>query len=225
MIDIHSHILPNVDDGSQSVEESRKILEMLQDQGVETVVATPHFYPRRDRVEAFLERRAKAAAQLDAPVILGAEIAYFPGIGNSKELGGLTLGNSRLLLVEMPYGSWTEQMVLELCDMATQTGLSPVLAHVDRYPRQIRRWSKALLASGVYFQCNAESLLRWKSRGFVLRQLKQGNIHFLGSDSHNLTNRKPCMAEAAAVITKKLGSEALKNLTAFTKSALENPAR
>lgn len=220
MVDLHSHILPGVDDGSQSPEESEALLQMLKDQGVQTVVATPHFYPRKDRVEAFLARRAEAAAKLSAPVLLGAEVAYFPGISHSKELARLTLGDTKLLLLEMPYGRWDDKMVQELCAFATQTGLTPVLAHVDRYPRQIRRWGKLLLDSGVYFQCNAHAFLHWRRRGWALRRLKRGELHFLGSDTHNLKNRLPHMEAAAAIITKKLGSEPLETLTAFTKKML-----
>lgn len=221
MTDIHSHVLPNVDDGSGSPEESRELLALLHSQGVETVVATPHFYPQADTVTDFLARRAKAAAKLDVPLMLGAEVAYFRGISRSTELAPLTLGSTRLLLLEMPYRTWTEQMVGEVCTFASQTGLTPVLAHVDRYPRQLRRWGKLLLDSGVYFQCNADAFLCRRRRGWALRQLRLGNIHFLGSDSHNLTTRQPHMAEAAEVITKKLGSEPLEKLTAFAKIMLK----
>lgn len=64
MIDFHSHILPGIDDGSASVEESLKLLEMLAEQGVKTVVATPHFYPDRTSVSDFLRRRDAAYQRL-----------------------------------------------------------------------------------------------------------------------------------------------------------------
>ena len=82
MIDIHSHILPGIDDGSQSVEESHALLALLREQGVETVVATPHFYADRNDPENFLRRRKEALARLDhgetemPRILLGAEVAY-----------------------------------------------------------------------------------------------------------------------------------------------------
>lgn len=221
MIDLHSHILPGVDDGSKSLDESRAMLALLREQGVERVVATPHFYPRSDTVAAFLERRKAAAEMLDEDLVLGAEVAYFSAIGHSKELGALTLGKTKLLLVEMPYAPWTEDMVRKVCMLPTRTGLTPVLAHVDRYRSQLRRWGKLFLDSGVYFQCNADAFLSWKSRRWALKQLSLGHIHFLGSDSHNLQTRPPRLGNAAQVITKKLGSEPLEQLTAFTKKMLE----
>ena len=185
-------------------------------------VATPHFHPRRDTVEAFLARRAKALESLgDVDLVMGAEVAYFSGIGSSKELDALTLGNTKLLLLEMPYGKWTEKMVQNVCGLPSRTGLMPVLAHVDRYRKQLRRGGKLLLGSDVFFQCNADAFLSWKSRGWACRQLRLGNIHFLGSDCHNLDKRPPNMGEAARVITKKSGSEALDKLTALSKFMLK----
>ena len=89
MIDLHSHILPGMDDGSKNPEESAALLRMLQQQGVTTLAATPHFYAR-ETPEAFLKRRQEAVAKLpimeDGPrMLLGAEVAYFSGMGNCEE--------------------------------------------------------------------------------------------------------------------------------------------
>ena len=89
MIDLHSHILPGMDDGSQSPEETAALLGMLQKQGVTTLAATPHFYAR-ETPESFLQRREEAAAHLpctESPaILLGAEVAYFAGMGSSEAL-------------------------------------------------------------------------------------------------------------------------------------------
>ena len=78
MIDLHSHILPEMDDGSKDAEMSHKMLDEMAAQGVKTVAATPHFYATRDLPEAFLERRAKAVERLgelrpDAPRVILAQ--------------------------------------------------------------------------------------------------------------------------------------------------------
>lgn len=226
MIDIHSHILPGVDDGSKDLQMSSSMLSQMQQQGVETVVATPHFYALQDDPESFLQRRNEAFSQLpkqDAvQVLLGAEVAYFDGMAGSRQLESMQLGNSKLLLVEMPFGPWSPRMVREICMLPVQLGLRPVLAHVDRYRdrAQLPKYQQQLLEQGVLFQCNAQAFIDLRSRRWALRQVKQGNIHFLGSDTHNLTTRAPNLGQAAQIISKKLGSGALEELMAFSKEML-----
>ena len=229
MIDLHSHILPEMDDGSKSREMSLQMLDLMAQQGIDTVAATPHFYASRDLPEAFLERRARAAALLGQVkpqhprVILGAEVAYFDGMGRSAGvLEQLQLGDSGLLLVEMPFGPWNKRMVREVCDLPLQTGLTPVLAHVDRYRQkeQLPANLEQLLECGVLFQCNAEAFLHFGSRGWALKLVDRELVHFLGSDAHNLTTRKPNLGDAARVIEKKLGGETLEDLMGFSRQQL-----
>ena len=229
MIDLHSHILPGMDDGSKDPEMSRAMLEQMHRQGTGTVVATPHFYARQHTPESFLERRAEAAAKMEydpetAPqVLLGAEVAYFDGMSRSDDLIKLQLADSGLLLVEMPIGPWTMRMVQELYQLQTQLGLTPVLAHVDRYRRadQLPKYMRQLLSQGTLFQCNAYPFLHFLNRRWALGQLARGNIHFLGSDSHNLTDRAPNLQAAATVISRKLGAEFLDEMTSFSKDLLK----
>lgn len=228
MIDLHSHILPGVDDGSETPEMSRQLLALLRKQGVEAVVATPHFYAGQDTPEDFLCRRAQAFDRLeqdtaDAPkILLGAEVAYFNGMSHSKALDRLQLGKSGLLLVEMPFGSWTQWMIQEISQIPALTGLTPVLAHVNRYRRadQLPRYRKELLDQGILFQCNAEAFLSLWERRWALGMLRQGQIHFLGSDTHNLTTRAPNLDRAKDVITRKLGADTMDRLTACSKEML-----
>lgn len=215
MIDIHSHILPKMDDGSASLEETNKLLDMLWHQGVTTVVATPHFYATKETPESFLQRRAECLAQMPAQsenrpkVLIGAEVAYFPGIGNCDAIIPLQIGNTGLLLVEMPFCSWTDRMVEEICDIPSGLGLTPILAHVNRYrgSKQFPKYMQKLSKSGVYFQCNAEAFESLSSRRWALNLMKKGYLHFLGSDCHNLTSRPPKIDLAAEAMEKKLGAK------------------
>lgn len=228
MIDLHSHILPGIDDGSQSVEESRALLTLLREQGVQTVVATPHFYAHQDNPEEFLRRREDAIARLDCDpaelpqILTGAEVAYFDGMCHSDVLTRLQLAKSGLLLVEMPFAPWTQRMITEISQLPLLTGLTPVLAHVERYRHrdQLPKYRRQLVEQGVLFQCNADAFLSMQERRWVLSLLKKGSLHFLGSDTHNLTARPPKMDQAAAVIEKKLGADTLSQLTAFSKELL-----
>ena len=229
MIDLHSHILPGVDDGSDSVEMSCAMLRELQTQGVETVVATPHFYALQDTPEAFLQRRTEAAEQMagsveNAPqLLLGAEIAYFDGLSSSEVPEKLQIENTGLVLVEMPFAAWTPRAIREICQMPAMTGLTPVLAHIDRYrrPDQFPKYRDELLANGALFQCNAEAFLpRWDRR-WALQLFRQGCIHFLGTDAHNMTSRKPCIDQAAQVIRQKLGMDLLDDFCSEARELLK----
>lgn len=225
MIDLHSHILPQMDDGSKSTEETEKLLQMLKAQGVTELAATPHFYADRERPEDFLRRREEALSRMpetDLPLHIGAEVAYFPGMQNCEDLISLQLGSTRLLLVEMPFRPWTDRMAADICAIPVHLGLTPVLAHIDRYRggRQFPKYFRQLLESDVLFQCNADAFEKLLSRSWALKQLKHGLIHFLGSDSHNLTTRAPRLELAANSIRKKLGPEFFADFTDFSRQLL-----
>ena len=227
MIDLHTHILPGMDDGSKSAEETAQLLELLRQQGITTVAATPHFYPQ-ETPDAFLKRRDAALESAlsvvkDGPALLpGAEVAYFAGIGNCETLETLQIGQTRLLLLEMPFSDWTERIVEDVCEISSQLGLIPVLAHINRYTgkQQFPKYKDKLLRSGIYFQCNAEAFLSFKTRLWALRMMKKGYIHFLGSDCHNLASRPPKLNKARAVIAKRLGKDFLENLDRETQLLL-----
>ena len=228
MIDVHTHILPCIDDGSKSVEMSLEMLRISAAQGVKTVVATPHFYPTRNNPEKFDEDRQRAWEQLgqlpeDLPqVLLGAEVAYFEGISRSSQLEAMRLGSSDLLLVEMPMSPWTDRMMEELRQIPGNLGLQPVLAHVDRYLHrsQLPRYLEDILDMEIPLQVSASAFGKFSERGKMLRLVKNGCVDFLGSDAHNLTTRVPNMADAARVIAKKLGEEALQDITARSAQLL-----
>lgn len=218
MLDLHTHILPQMDDGSQSPEETEKLLEMLCSQGVTELAATPHFYANRESLDAFLLRREECIKRMHPqtrlPIHFGAEVAYFPGMQNCDALTKLQIGSSGLLLVEMPFRSWTDRMVEDICTIPVHLGLIPVLAHVDRYQGlgQFTKYRHRLAENEVLFQCNAEAFERGFSCRWALKQIKDGFIDFLGSDCHNLTTRPPQIAHAIGVIKKKAGAATLTQL-------------
>lgn len=214
MIDIHTHILPKIDDGSKSAEMTNQILDLMYRQGITTVAATPHFYANMETPAQFLARREKAVARMipsenpQPEILLGAEVAYFSGIGICEEVIPLQLGKTKLLLVEMPFADWSERMVKEICDMPKNLGLIPVLAHINRYrgKRQFTKYQLRLAKAGVLFQCNGDIFQERFKRNWALKQFKEGYIHFLGSDCHNTDTRPSNLDAAAQVITKYLGA-------------------
>ena len=220
MIDFHSHILPGIDDGSKSTKMSLEMLSALRAQGADTIAATPHFYATQRSTESFLNRRAQAAGKLreglpaDAPrILLGAEVLYFPGVGRMEKLEELCLEGTRLLLLEMPFTTWSEYMVREVNELARSGRVTLMLAHMERYYfRQDPSVWDALLDNGVYLQSNAEFFLSFRTRRRALQLLRDGYIHVLGTDCHNMGARAPRLGEARRRIEKHLGAEALQDI-------------
>ncbi len=223
MIDWHSHILPGMDDGSRSVEESKALLQALAQQGVDTVVATPHFYADDEPIERFLQRRAEAYAKLagicTVRILCGAEVRFYPGISKLEQLESLCLGGSFVLLLEMPEERWTEYTIREVLQLAGRFTL--VLAHMERCIfLQKRGTLERLLENGVLMQTNASFYLHFATRRKALRLLKSGQVHMLGSDCHNMRSRPPRIGEAKEVICKKLGEEFLHRVNEFGEAVL-----
>ena len=229
--DFHSHILPGVDDGSRSLEETLSMLRMEAGQGIRHVVATPHFYAHQDTPEAFLKRREEAwqilkKALSDAPdlpqVTLGAEVYYFPGMSESDALSQLTIGGKRFLLLEMPHAPWTETMYREMEAIYVRQGITPVIAHIDRYisPLRTHRILKRLEELPVLVQANGSFFLNRHTAAMGLRMIREDRIHLLGSDCHDLKSRKPDLGDALSLIGKRLGSGAIESVLAYEKMVL-----
>ena len=225
IIDFHSHVLPGMDDGSESVAQSLQMLRLLAQQGVTHVVATPHFYAHQDTPDAFLARRAESEASLRAAMagcdglpelLMGAEVHYFPGISEAAAVRGLTIGGKSCMLLEMPEYAWTASMYREMEQLKSKQGITPILAHVDRYmgPWHNRDLPKRLARLPVAVQVNGAFFLRRSTRGLALKLLRQGFVHLLGSDCHNVTTRRPNLGEAAALIRRHLGEETLQRVYA-----------
>lgn len=229
MIDWHTHVLPGMDDGSRSVEESLSLLRMLAQQGVHIVMATPHFYAGSESVDAFLARRKTAYDNLqqafpaDTPeILLGAEVRYYPGISRLADLKRLRIEGTKLLLLEMSMERWTEYTVRELVELASSGDLSLILAHVERY-RSLQSsdvWNR-LYESGIRMQVNAGFFIGLPTKRKALALLRDGGIHFLGSDCHNLKTRPPRVGKACEMIRKKFGDEFLAEWNDYGEAVLD----
>lgn len=229
--DFHSHILPRVDDGSRSLRESIAMLQKEAEQGVTHVVATPHFYAQHDTPEQFLERREQAEERLREEMAkhsglpelhVGAEIYFFPGISDSDILKRLTIDKKECILLEMPVSSWTDRMYREIAEIPMKQGLTPIIAHVDRYigPLATHGIPDRLAKLPVYVQANANFFLRAATRSMALRMLQANRIHLIGSDCHNMSSRLPNVGPAADVIRKRLGEEKLDRISSYEKEIL-----
>lgn len=232
MIDFHSHVLPGIDDGSRDTDMSLEMLNQERGQGVDTVVATPHFYADRDSVKAFLERREQSMEQLaeaaeqkkqELPrICTGAEVAYFRGIGQAGLVQALCIQPTRVVLVEMPFCQWDSSVYDDIQKLYEKQNLIPVLAHIERYydfQRDRSIWSE-VMDLPLHSQMNAGPFLDWRKRRKCLRILRDRGTVLLGSDAHNLTSRKPNLQPGCEVIREKLGSEYLARTQALEEELL-----
>jgi len=231
LTDFHSHILPGIDDGSETVAESIRMLQTEAQQGIVRVVATPHFYPRYDSPERFLRRRETAVNRLRAEmekhtglpeIVLGAEVYYFRGMSESEYLNQLTIGQKGCILIEMPPAPWPDEVYRELEDIWRLRRLVPVVAHIDRYIGPFRTFGipKRLEATPALVQANADFFLERRTASMALRFLREGKIHLLGSDCHNMDSRSPNLGEAVRKIQQTLGPGALERIISFEKEIL-----
>lgn len=216
MIDIHTHILPGMDDGSVSLEESLAMAKESARQGVRLLAATPHFYATQEDPNSFLRRREKSLALLESAwqdsfptLLVGAEVRYFDGISRVERIAHLTLDHTRILLLEMPFTSWSGRMVDEVLELQRSRGLQVLLAHVERYLKdQDGQVWETFRQNGVWMQCNANFFLRWQTKRKAQALFKKGEIQMLGSDTHNMTTRPPNLAMARDALVKSLGQAA-----------------
>lgn len=203
MIDFHSHILPKMDDGAENLQTSLEMLRMSYDQGVDVMVATSHFYADEEYPRDFLNRRRRALERLQEimtlsgetfpQVIPGAEVLYFPGIGDAEEICELKIGNSNAILIEPPMTAWRDSMLDEIAGLQLKQNCVPVIAHVDRFMNYLGDASliDRVLGRGMLVQVNAEYFLNPRTQRMAFQNLKNGKIHLIGSDCHNLTSRAP----------------------------------
>ncbi|MBE6992484.1 MAG: hypothetical protein E7430_07890 [Ruminococcaceae bacterium] len=220
IIDFHSHILPQVDDGSDSTETSLAMLAKEAGQGVRHVVLTPHFYADRDNPVKFLNRRNEAANRLaeamwgrdDLPRLhLGAEVAYYKGMSESEDLKKLCLGDSKFIMVELPMRKWGNDIFDELAHIPVRLGLTPVIAHVERYITAFNadKIISRLEELPLRLQVNSSFFLQRKTVKLATRLLRDERIHLIGTDCHNMTSRPPTLGKAVAEIEQRLGDDAL----------------
>lgn len=232
IFDFHSHVLPGVDDGSASVEESIAMLQCEAEQGIRHVIATPHFYAQYDSPQRFLERRLQAEERLrDAmsgvaglpQLTMGAEVRLFPGISECDSLSQLTIGKNGYILIEMPQAPWSPRDWKELAEIPDKQGLTPIIAHVDRYIRPMRTYGipQRLEELPVLVQANASFFSNGMTARMAMGMLKKQQIHLLGSDCHNMTSRKPNLGEAVQKIHARLGEEPLQRIDGCARQVLQ----
>lgn len=216
-IDIHSHILPGVDDGSQNMDESLEMLHRAADEGIRKMILTPHNKAEHKNVSVEGIRKRIHTLQTEVsrqkiPITLypGNEIFYRDGVAEMLEEGSLcTLADTRYVLVEfqpLEEFGYIRSAIYEL----TSCGFTPILAHVERYACMASKLDNVLYAidRGALIQINASTVtgnMGLKGKQTVKKMLKGHMVHFVSTDAHDCERRAPYLAECAQYICKKFG--------------------
>ncbi|MBQ3181331.1 MAG: hypothetical protein IJB50_01020 [Clostridia bacterium] len=232
-IDFHTHILPDIDDGSQSVEMSLKMLDMAASSGAKTVILTPHVNATSDFDEFLSMRNEKynelcsaiEKNQVSTPKLLcGAEVLLDGSLSEKENVRSLCIEGTELLLLELPYAQWNSWYNHEIYNIVSKHEVVPVLAHVERYLKTSKDVEKlsALASFGVKFQVNAGSFLTFATRRIIRELASSGLIWAIGSDAHNLSNRSADISKALRVFKRKFGDEFLDYMYEKTSTLLKN---
>jgi protein-tyrosine phosphatase len=222
--DVHSHILPGIDDGSANMEETVQMLKTAIDQGIQCIIATPHYALGADnapvkRLEEVREQVLEEARKLskDFKLYLGNELFYSESIVEElKEGKALTLAGSRYVLVEFSVKE-EYRYIYQGMGQLIRAGYAPVLAHVERYLCLKKKKDRLmeLIEQGCYLQMNSSSLIGglFDTEAAYNRKLFDlGMIHLIGSDSHDSRFRVPKMRSAVDALRKKSDQEHIRKV-------------
>ena len=211
MIDLHTHALPNIDDGASNPQETIEILKVELEQGVTEVVFTPHYYGKCSG-EEFIEKRQKAFDSIKdnipegMKVRLGAEV-LLTGVNDPSDetICSLAIEGTKYVLIELPFQCWRDSLLEKIADFIAETGYTPIIAHVERYMEVLKNPSMLtyLAELGCLIQVNTTAFLEKRLKQFAFTLLRKGLVHCLGTDAHNTTTRGVDYAEAKNAILKK----------------------
>ncbi len=198
MVDFHSHCLPAMDDGACDRAESIAMLLESKRQGVDTVVATSHYYASQEDVDTFLSRREQAVRLLgdgvpDGMLLrLGAEVLLQEGL-SARDLQPLCIEGTRHILIELPFMPPMPWMYEELENIALGQRLDIILAHTDRYRPWYSREKIAAMADlpALTLQINAEAITGYADFHRLRRWLPPAEGLVFGSDMHHSDHRAP----------------------------------
>lgn len=234
MFDIHCHMLPDLDDGADDLEESLLMAKQAVDDGIEGVIVTPHhrngrFDTERLLIESKVEYIRLALQQHNIPlqVKAGQEIRYYKYLVNDLVNGNiLSLGHSRYILIELPFYSCPDDLDELLFELLLRNYI-PVIAHPERNAELLRDPDKLLrfVEAGVCTQVNSDSVLGLRGKRiqqYVLSMCKRSLVHCVASDAHGATRRVFNLKAAYSLIERKISPHVVHILQHNAKAIWEN---
>lgn len=234
-IDIHSHILPGIDDGSESMDETIRMLHIAANEGITTIIATPHYEAGRNNYPVehlrYITKQVQHEADKidkDFRIFLGNELYYSESIVEDLKSGkALTLAGSRYVLVEFPCTVGFKAIYRGL-NKFIYNGYIPILAHVERYHCIYKRPElvNELVEMGCYTQMNCHSVMGGlldMEASYNRKLLNYDLIQFVGSDSHSDKERAPMMEKAIKHLYKKCDDSLINKIVLINpRKILEN---
>ncbi len=219
MVDLHSHILPNIDDGSKNMKETLKMGKIAEAEGFSKIIATPHYIEGEFTLkrEQFLSTIKKVneyfmEKAVNIEILPGSEVYISPNLPSKLKKGEIfTLNNTSYVLIEFPMGSipiYIEEVLYEV----RLLGYKPVIAHPERYTKVMEDpdYLKGLIKQGNYVQINSLSVIgvlgkKTKQTAEIL--LKHRMVHFIGTDAHTSRTRSPRIKKALKQMRQWVSSE------------------
>lgn len=213
MVDIHCHILPYIDDGAASIDVSKEMAVIAKDDGIESIVATPHFIEYESEISKddilnscnnlnnFLHQN-----QINLNIIPGCEAFISPSLPKKYKDGKMMSINNKgkHVLIELPVGDYpeyTEDVIFEFKVM----GITPIIAHIERYHYVTGDFHiiNRLIKQGALTQVNSTSITGLFGEEFrykAMELIKCNMVHFIASDAHTTRGRSPKISKALAYL-------------------------
>ena len=216
MVDIHNHILPQVDDGADYIATSLEMLRRGLEEGIEAAVLTPHFKPEDGQEKAELHQECfaqlqEAVSQAGLPVqlFLGAEIGFRFGLAEAARLPGIALAGGSYVLVDLPSGPVPAGLEKGMFELRT-AGFKPILGHPERQRHLTQNEDELarLREQELLFQIDAGSLtgrFGQRTQAAARMLVERGWAEFVASDGHNLDRRPYTLASARRWVEEQLG--------------------
>lgn len=223
LLDIHSHILHNVDDGAKTIEEAVSLLSIMQMQGVTDVIATPHFYPHDDTLDNFNKKTSRSFNELkdringrNLPnIYLGSEVLYYSGISKVSAIKNFTLNGSNYILLEPNPYLLNKTFMGELLYLRNEVGLIPIIPHIERFHKAhgFKHFVEFVKENNILTQINATSVLTKRYNRVLHKLFTENVVDFIGTDAHSVKNRPPLIKPALALISEYYGEQYRQKLT------------
>lgn len=219
LVETHSHILPNIDDGASNIETSLKMIASLAAQGAKAIILTPHYYSDSISLNDFIKRRDMALFKLikalpagSPKLIPAAEVYVSEYLFHNEDLSPLCIGNTRHMLIEHPFATtFSERTCQRLSSLIYDYNTKPILAHIERYKPLIQNTDiiDRCIEMGCMTQVNISSFdkdIPKRMKKKLFKYLETDRIHLIGSDCHNLDTRPPNYSGGTEEILKKCGT-------------------
>lgn len=223
-IDIHCHIIPHVDDGARTTNQALNMVNIAYKNGIRTMIATPHYEVGRyednkEEIEKYYAKLQNVVAKKypDFRIFLGNEIFFSYGVVDSLEEKKIyTMAESRYVLVEFSPNDRLEYINTSLYELIS-AGYMPILAHAERYEEVMESLDniEKLVDAGVYIQINSSTIAGRNGRRIrrrVLKLIKDGLVHFIGTDTHSDGRRSPDITECMKYLQKKTDERTINRL-------------